>query len=435
MSSSPDHDLALRVEGIGKRYWVHRESAATTLAEALTRTFDRAARRSRQENEFWALRDISFELRCGEALGLIGRNGAGKSTLLKIISRITAPTAGRITSFGRVATLLEVGTGFHPELTGRENIFLNGAILGMRRQEIRGKLDAIVEFSGIASFLDEPVKHYSSGMHVRLAFSVAAHLDSDLLLVDEVLAVGDAEFQRKCMGKMRDVADTGRAVVFVSHNLNAVQRLCGRALLIDAGRLEMNGPPGAVTARYLERWGPDQTDGTAVLADDVERFGTGDARIRRVTLTDLGGRAITAVHFGQPFRVKLLVHASEAIAESAFEIGVCTADGERIATAQSIDAERPAGPLPEGLHEVEAELRMTLLPGEYSLTVGVHRRSGITLDYVERALGFSTLNVAESGEDSYPWQAVRGYVRPDSEWSAPVPAGDGSRTTTTGART
>jgi lipopolysaccharide transport system ATP-binding protein len=405
------------------------------LAEALTRRFGQATQGSRKADEFWALRDISFELRRGEALGLIGRNGAGKSTLLKIVSRITAPTTGRITSFGRVATLLEVGTGFHPELTGRENIFLNGAILGMRRQEITEKLDAIVEFSGVAAFLDEPVKHYSSGMHVRLAFSVAAHLDSDLLLVDEVLAVGDAEFQRKCMGKMRDVADTGRAVVFVSHNLNAVQRLCSRALLVDAGRLEMDGPPSAVTARYLERWGPDQTGGTAVLADDVQRFGTGDAKVRRVTLTDLDGKPITAVHFGQPFRVKLLVHASEAISESAFEIGVCTADGERISTAQSIDAERPAGPLPEGLHEVEAELRMTLLPGDYSLTVGVHRRSGITLDYVEQVLGFSALNVAESGDDSYPWRGVRGYVRPDSEWSAPVPSESDPRTATTGART
>jgi lipopolysaccharide transport system ATP-binding protein len=435
MSSSADRDLALRAEGVGKRYWVHREPTATTLAEALTRRFGQATRGSRKADEFWALRDISFELRRGEALGLIGRNGAGKSTLLKIVSRITAPTTGRITSFGRVATLLEVGTGFHPELTGRENIFLNGAILGMRRQEIREKLDAIVDFSGVAAFLDEPVKHYSSGMHVRLAFSVAAHLDSDVLLVDEVLAVGDAEFQRKCMGKMRDVADTGRAVVFVSHNLNAVQRLCSRALLVDAGRLEMDGPPGAVTARYLERWGPDQTGGTAVLADDVQRFGTGDAKFRRVALADLDGRPITAVHFGQPFRVKLLVHASEAIPESAFEIGVCTADGERISTAQSIDAERPAGPLPEGLHEVEAELRMTLLPGEYSLTVGVHRRSGITLDYVEQVLGFSALNVAESGDDSYPWRGVRGYVRPDSEWTAPAPAEDDPRTATTGAHT
>ena len=258
-------------------------------------------------------------------------------------------------------------------------------------------------------------------MYVRLAFSVAAHLEPDILLVDEVLAVGDAEFQRKCMGKMRDVADTDGTVVFVSHNLNAVQRLCARALLFDSGRLEMDGAPGEVAARYLERWGPDQTDGTAVIADDVARFGTGAARIRRVTLTDLGGRALTAVHFGQPFRVKLLVHAFEPIPESVFEIGVCTAEGERIATAQNIDAERPP-PLPPGLHEVEAELRMTLLPGEYSLTVGVHRRNGVTLDY-SSGRSVSARSTSRSRARTATRGAVRGYVRPDSEWSAPVPAG------------
>ena len=263
------------------------------------------------------------------------------------------------------------------------------------------------------------MKHYSSGMHVRLAFSVAAHLDSDLLLVDEVLAVGDAEFQRKCMGKMHDVAGEGRAVVFVSHNLNAVQRLCSRALLIDSGRLQMDGSPGAVCARYLEQWGPEQSGGTATLTESVPRFGTGDARLRRVTLTDVRGRELTAVRFGQPFRVRLLVEASQQIPEAAFEVGICSADGERVATAQSIDRERPPAALPAGRHEVEAELRMTSLPGEYSLTVGVHRRSGITLDYVEHALAFSALNVAESGGDHYPWQGVRGYVRPESAWSAP----------------
>jgi lipopolysaccharide transport system ATP-binding protein len=395
----------LHVEGIGKRYWVQRE-------------------RRGERREFWAVRDVSFDLAPGEALGLVGRNGAGKSTLLKILSRITAPTAGRIVSVGRMATLLEVGTGFHPELSGRENVFLNGAILGMRRREIERKLDAIVAFSGVAAFLEEPVKHYSSGMRVRLAFSVAAHLDSDILLVDEVLAVGDADFQRKCMGKMQDVAGEGRTVVFVSHNLNAVQRLCNRALLMESGRLEMEGAPGEVVSRYLERWGPDQSRGTVVVPDDMPRLGEGEARIRRITLTDLAGREITAVHLGQPFRVRMLVEATEAIPEAVFEVGVSGADGERILTAQNIDGERPPASLTPGRHEVEAEVHTTLLPGEYSLTVGVHRRSGITQDYIEQVLGFSGLNVAETGGDNYPWPAVRGYVRPDSDWSAPVPVPD-----------
>jgi len=415
-------DPALRVEEIGKRYWVNRERPASTLGEALTRSLTRRPGRRGSGDEFWALRDISFELSRGEALGLIGRNGAGKSTLLRLISRITAPTTGRIFAFGRVATLLEVGTGFHPELSGRENVFLNGAILGMRRHEIQRKLDAIVEFSGVSAFLDEPVKHYSSGMHVRLAFSVAAHLESDLLLVDEVLAVGDADFQRKCMGKMQHVAGEGRAVVFVSHNLNAVQRLCTRALLVESGRLEMDGAPGAVAARYLERWGPAQTGGTAVIGDEVARVGDGRARIRRVTLTDLSGTELTAVHFGQAFRVRMQIDVFEPVPEAVFEVGIASADGDRLATAQSIDAERPTTPLAPGAHAVEATLRMTLLPGEYALTVGVHRRNGITLDYVEGVLGFSALNVAESGSDHYPWRGVRGYIRPDSVWSAPVAA-------------
>jgi Wzt C-terminal domain len=191
-----------------------------------------------------------------------------------------------------------------------------------------------------------------------------------------------------------------------------------------------------VTARYLERWGPDQTGGTAVIDDDVPRFGKGQAKVRRITLTDLGGTELTAVHLGQPFRVRLLVEALETIPEAVFEIGVASADGDRIVTAQSIDRERPPSYLPVGLHEVDAELRLTLLPGEYSLTVGVHRRNGITQDYLERALGFSALNSAEAGGDHYPWPAVRGYVRPDSEWSQPAPTGAGAATvpTSTGTR-
>jgi lipopolysaccharide transport system ATP-binding protein len=426
MSSSP----ALRAEGVGKRYSVHRAPPASTLGEALSRTLKRKPQRAQTDEDFWALRDISFELNRGEALGLIGRNGAGKSTLLKLISRITAPTTGRITAYGRIATLLEVGTGFHPELSGRENIFLNGTILGMCRREIAAKLDAIVEFSGVEAFIDEPVKHYSSGMHVRLAFSVAAHLDSDVLLVDEVLAVGDADFQRKCLGTMQDVADEGRAVVFVSHNLNAVQRLCTRALLLDAGRLEMDGPPAAVVPRYLERWGSVHSDGTLIVGDDLPRFGTGDVRIRRVTLTDVGGTELTAVHFGQPFRVAMLVEAFVPIDEAVFEIGVSSGDGDRILTAQNIDGERPPAVLAPGLHEVEAEVRATLLPGEYNLTLGVHRRNGVTLDYIEQVLGFGALNVAEAGGDHYPWRGVRGYVRPDSEWSPPVRADAAARRVT-----
>lgn len=252
-------DPAISVEQIGKRYQLGaRERGYTTLRETVVGIAAAPLRRMRelagtwaQAEYVWACRDISFEVQPGEVLGIIGRNGAGKSTLLKIISRITEPTAGRVVFRGRVGSLLEVGTGFHPELTGRENIFLNGAILGMGRAEVRRKFDAIVDFSEIEQFLDTPVKRYSSGMYMRLAFAVAAHLEPEILVVDEVLAVGDQLFQRKCLGKMDEISKQGRTVLFVSHSMLAVQRLCTRALLLDRGRLVMDGPVPQVAAHYL----------------------------------------------------------------------------------------------------------------------------------------------------------------------------------------
>lgn len=247
-------DVVIRAEGLGKKYIIGHETererytalrdvAARTVRNVWKRAVDtargRAIVRGEATEEFWALKDVSFEVKRGEVLGIIGRNGAGKSTLLKILSRITEPTEGRVTIAGRVASLLEVGTGFHPELTGRENIFLNGAILGMSRAEIRRKFDEIVDFSGVERFIDTPVKRYSSGMQVRLAFAVAAHLEPEILVVDEVLAVGDAEFQKKCLGKMSEVSTrSGRTVLFVSHNMAAVTRLCGTVLLLDRGRVQ-----------------------------------------------------------------------------------------------------------------------------------------------------------------------------------------------------
>jgi lipopolysaccharide transport system ATP-binding protein len=250
---------AIRVEDLGKQYAIGAEAESgqtfrEMLVGAVKAPFRRWARLGGSiapEEQFWALEGISFEVKVGEALGIIGRNGAGKSTLLKILSRITEPSRGRAVIRGRVSSLLEVGTGFHPELTGRENIMLNGAILGMSRGEILRKFDEIVAFAEIAKFLETPVKRYSSGMYVRLAFAVAAHLEPDILIVDEVLAVGDAEFQKRCLGKMEGVAKEGKTVLFVSHSMPAITRLCSRALLLDAGRIAMEGDPAAVTARYL----------------------------------------------------------------------------------------------------------------------------------------------------------------------------------------
>lgn len=247
-------DLAISVRGLGKSYTIAHDSSEkhATLAEMMLHRLRNPLRRRTTET-FWALRDVAFDIKKGDVVGIIGRNGAGKSTLLKILSRITEPTTGEIDVYGRIGSLLEVGTGFHPELTGRENIFLNGAILGMSKAEIRKQFDAIVDFSGVVQFLDTPVKRYSSGMYVRLAFAVAAHLESETLIVDEVLAVGDAEFQNKCMGKMRDVATGGRTVIFVSHNMQAVQSLCNRGVLLSQGRVAAVGDAATVTSTYLQQ--------------------------------------------------------------------------------------------------------------------------------------------------------------------------------------
>jgi lipopolysaccharide transport system ATP-binding protein len=275
MSSSP---VVIHAEGIGKQYKLGRMEPYKALRDVMMDAFTfpyrqlrtiAAGERRRKPTRIWALEDVSFEIQQGEVVGIIGANGAGKSTLLKILSRITDPTVGQAVLRGRVGSLLEVGTGFHPELTGRENVFLNGAILGMRRAEIRATFDEIVEFSGLEKFLDTPVKRYSSGMQVRLAFAVAAHLQPEILLVDEVLAVGDAEFQKKCLGKMQSVTEEGRTVIFVSHSVPAVRSLCPRTLLLEKGRLVFDGDTDEAFSRYLHT---NQAGGAAILVgEDLEK--------------------------------------------------------------------------------------------------------------------------------------------------------------------
>ena len=270
MSSSP----AIAIKGVAKRYIIgeveqatqFRESLVSMLGAPLRRLKRLAGRDSSDTREFWALQDVSFDVNVGDVVGIIGPNGAGKSTLLKILSRITPPTRGVIDLDGRVSSLLEVGTGFHPELTGRENIFLNGAILGMMREEIRRKFDAIVSFAELETFIDTPVKHYSSGMYVRLAFSVAAHLEPEILIIDEVLSVGDLHFRNRCLGRMRDMRDEGRTVLFVSHDLTSVRQLCNRAVLLVGGRLDTDGDPDTVTRRY-EHMNRDPSSAAGGAAD------------------------------------------------------------------------------------------------------------------------------------------------------------------------
>lgn len=270
------NDLALSIRGISKCYTItHQADRDTTGVPGLGQRIRSSLKSSSRREQFWALRDVSLDVAKGDVVGVIGKNGAGKSTLLKILSRITEPTSGEVDLYGRTGSLLEVGTGFHPELTGRENVFLNGAILGMRRHEILAKFDEIVEFSGVEKFLDTPVKRYSSGMYVRLAFAVAAHLDPEILIVDEVLAVGDAEFQRKCLGKIRDVAGNGRTVLFVSHNLSVVSAICTRAVLMAKGTVALSGNVNEVVSRYHALNLPDRN---AVTLENAVRTGLGNVK-------------------------------------------------------------------------------------------------------------------------------------------------------------
>jgi lipopolysaccharide transport system ATP-binding protein len=387
----------------------------------LARLPARLLRREKRQVQsgFWALRDFSFEAQQGEAIGIIGRNGAGKSTLLKVLSRITPPTGGRVLLAGRVGTLLEVGTGFHPELSGRENVFLSGAVLGMRRQEISAKFDEIVDFSGVASFIDMPVKHYSSGMYVRLAFAVAAYLEPEILFVDEVLAVGDRQFQARCLGKMRDAAGEGRTVIFVSHNLLAIQDLCNRALLVEGGRLLADGPPPEVVADYLARVDPEQAGGASVIPDDAQRIGGGEGRARRVKMTDTSGGELNSVYLGQPFRLELDFELFEGLDQAVLEFGVSTVEGQRIATVESTDWGGRPFALAPGKHRAAAEIELTLLPGEYVVDVHLIDVDSGSVDAVDRVLRFTALNAAEHGDDRWRWKNVRGYVRPKSQWTLP----------------
>jgi lipopolysaccharide transport system ATP-binding protein len=373
-----------------------------------------------QRSEIWALKDVSCEIGHGEVLGLIGRNGAGKSTLLKILSRITSPTAGQIILHGRVGSLLEVGTGFHPELTGRENIYLNGAILGMSQTEVRARFDEIIAFAELEEFLDMPVKHYSSGMYMRLAFAVASHLESEILLVDEVLAVGDAAFQKKCLGKMGQVSRQGRTVILVSHNLAAVKSLCSRALLIEGGTVAMDGDVNDVVNRYLTA-GTDMSQ-TGIIPETAPRHQDvrGEALFRSVRLTDLEGNETAQLFFGQPFKVSFTCDVQKDIPDGLFEISISTPDGTQVTSSTTMDAGQGTRRLSRGRHEVSAVFDVVLLPREYTIDVGVHHHNGTTADMVQRTLDFSVLRISEDRHVHYPWPRTRGFVQTPAVWEQVV---------------
>ena len=370
-------DIVIRTENLGKRYRIGERERYVALRDVLTRAVTAPtrllrARRTASSNgeppHIWALKDVSFEIRRGEVVGIIGRNGAGKSTLLKILARVTKPTCGFAEVRGRMGSLLEVGTGFHPELTGRENVFLSGAILGMSKAEIRRKFDEIVDFAEVEKFLDTPLKHYSSGMQMRLAFAVAAHLEPEILLVDEVLSVGDIEFQKKCLGKMGTVAKQGRTVIFVSHQMNQIRRLCGKALWMDAGSIHMSGPAMVVVSRY----------------ESADRTSNGDGQLRyRPTnlkaqfegweIAQPRGQAANVVESHGPLSVRFMIHSARQLSGIHHGIALYNADGQLL-WGTATDG------LQLALGDNELTYRLASLPvrpGVYTWRVSLYDEAGL----------------------------------------------------------
>jgi lipopolysaccharide transport system ATP-binding protein len=378
-----------------------QDTLRDTLTHTVKRIFGKGADKETNALELWALKDISFDVNKGEVVGIVGRNGAGKSTLLKVLSQITEPTEGRILMRGRVASLLEVGTGFHPELTGRENIFLNGAILGMKQSEIRQKLDEIIAFAEVEKFLDTPVKRYSSGMYVRLAFSVAAHLEQEILIIDEVLAVGDAAFQAKCMTKMGDVASKeGRTVLFVSHNLAAVQRLCRTGMLIDGGRVRERGAIATVLDTYQRS---AEQAGKAMAAGDVE-LRANQVRFLSWELVDSEETDKHTCHTRDTCHFLVRYAAGGPLSNVLIAFILWDMNGELVLAADSKDLGFSALRAEKGVNQVKITVRLPIKAGMYQIDMGVSSESV----ELERANLFPRLNVLPSGS-SLPekWQ---GYL-------------------------
>jgi lipopolysaccharide transport system ATP-binding protein len=393
-------DSAISVDRLSKLYRIGagrssgyrtlRESLIDGLGSAWSRLRRRGGSASASSNEHWALKDVSFEIQPGEVVGVIGRNGAGKSTLLKILSRITQPHSGRVTLHGRVGSLLEVGVGFHQELTGRENIYLNGAIFGMSRREIARKFDEIVAFAEVDSFLDTPVKRYSSGMYVRLAFAVAAHLEPEILLVDEVLAVGDAAFQKKCLGKMDEVSRSGRTVLFVSHNMATIINLCTRALVLDHGRLVFEGPCEDGVGLYVKGCNADSAS-EVDLGDHPRRRAGSTPILGRIRLRGADGSPADQIPCGQPIEIELEVDPRCTISRPHFAVGFEDMLGCRLFTAATYltDSWSPKGRPPRRVTCRIEQLPLT--PGRYSISLNAGPREWVWTDVIDQAVWFDVL--------------------------------------------
>jgi lipopolysaccharide transport system ATP-binding protein len=422
----------VRIENVGKRYRLGAlHPGYLTFREliggAVTAPFRRLRRADDDGQTFWALRDVNLRVSRGELVGIIGRNGAGKSTLLKILSRITRPTTGEVEIRGRVGSLLEVGTGFHPDLTGRENVYLSGAILGMRRAEIARKFDEIVAFSELEKFVDTSVKFYSSGMYVRLAFSVAAHLEPEILIMDEVLAVGDAAFQQKCLDKMREVRRQGRTVFFVSHNMPAVTRLCRRVVLLEAGRVAADGEPHEVVNRYLSAgW---QTGALREWEDDGEAPGDAVARLRRVRVRDGAGETAAAVDIRRPVVIEITYDVLEAGRVLAPVVELANEEGTVVFSTRDTGEEWRRRERPRGRYTSAVTIPGNLLAeGSLVAHVSLLSQSPATVlhAHATNAVAFQVVD-PEAGDAARGDYAgpLPGVVRPLLEWATRVDGGGG----------
>ncbi|HEX4608660.1 MAG TPA: ABC transporter ATP-binding protein [Urbifossiella sp.] len=405
---------AIRVEGLGKRYRLVRGEQYgryRTLRESLVASLTAPFRRGSESavEEFWALTDVSFEIQPGEVVGVVGRNGAGKSTLLKVLSRIAKPTTGRAEINGRVGSLLEVGTGFHPELTGRENVFLNGSILGMGRLEIARKFDEIVAFAEVEKFLDMPVKRYSSGMYVRLAFAVAAHLEPEVLMVDEVLAVGDAVFQRRCIDRMTELARSGRALVFVSHQLDIVKRFCRRGILLDHGRVVQIGPIEGILDRYREGYLRTGGDDLATKS----RSGHGKARFTALRFLNAAGQVVNEIISGEDLRCVLEIDSTYACPDVSLAIVFKTPQGARVVTSWTEEVDYKIN-LQIGINIFECMFqKIRLRPGQ-KMIIDLWMYDGDTVDLLTETC---VLDVVETTPMGFSTRPDQGPMLCDYVWS------------------
>ncbi len=421
MSFNAMSDTIIKVVGVGKKYRLHHQAQEryTTLRDTMAQQVKgllhpkSKIQNPNSDEDFWAVKDVSFEIMQGEVVGIIGRNGAGKSTLLKILSRITEPTTGRITLRGRVASLLEVGTGFHPELTGRENIYLNGAILGMRKNEISAKFDEIVAFAEVEKFLDMPVKRYSSGMYVRLAFAVAAHLDPEILIVDEVLSVGDAQFQKKCLGAMKNVSQSGRTILYVSHDMVNISKLCDRGILLNAGKIELIGSMSSVISAYLT----DESAalGYADLTKRKNRSGQGGARFQTLELLHKSKRVV-ALPFGDELTIKFSVDVQTPLGEANIEAKIVTDDGIFVHSFENAN-EGFTWNANTGRHTFILTIpKLMLAPGKYAIDLWLGDSQCIRVDYVQNAAEFHMIQTP-TNQLARPFNRECGLVFTNASWS------------------